>query len=194
MGNIEINQKGAMSKLIIVCGLSGSGKTTLAEAVSRELGVVCLHKDSIKERLYDAMGLATLEDSKRLGVWTIELLMGLVEEQIARGVDVMVEAPFKFPEDYAEFERWSTEYGVQIYSIICEVDNEERYRRYVSRIDSGQRHHAHHDAERVQIEKFHDDHDYAAIPGARLCLDTSEPLEKLVQKVVAHVGGQALRQ
>jgi adenylate kinase family enzyme len=40
-----------MSKVIIVCGLPGSGKTTLSRELSKRLGIVCLHKDSIKEKL-----------------------------------------------------------------------------------------------------------------------------------------------
>ena len=42
-----------MTKLIIICGLPGSGKTTLASELSKQTGIVCLHKDSIKEKLFE---------------------------------------------------------------------------------------------------------------------------------------------
>ncbi len=176
-----------MSKLIIFCGLPGSGKTTLAEAVSRKLNIVCLHKDFIKEKLYDIRGLSTLEDSKKLGREVMELLFALAKEQVTRGVDVAIEAPFNFPEDYAQFERWQKDYGVKIYSVICTIDEKERYRRCMARI-GGDRHRSHHDSERmVNFSQFKNDYDYATIPGLQLRLTTNKPIEELTKQVVKHI-------
>ncbi len=176
-------------KLIIICGLSGSGKTTLAREVSRALNIVCLHKDEIKERLYDAQGLRTLEDSRRLGREVMDVLFGLVEEQCARGVDVMMEAPLNFSEDYAMFRRWERDYGTQIFSIICTVPERERYRRHTERAQTT-RHAAHHDVARItEFATFTSDYDYATMPGAQLHVDTRRSTDDLVRAVVRHVEG-----
>jgi len=88
-----------MSKLIIICGLPGTGKTTLATELSKKLGIFCLHKDSVKESLDDSMKMSTLEDSKKLGYPSVKVILDLAEENLARGIDVILESPFTFPED-----------------------------------------------------------------------------------------------
>ena len=71
-----------MQKLIIVCGLPASGKTTIASALSKDLKIACLHKDSIKENLYEIMEMETLEDSKKVGLYSIMLQFRLAEEML----------------------------------------------------------------------------------------------------------------
>lgn len=52
-----------MSKVIVFCGLPGTEKTTLTKEVSKRLNMFCIHKDAIKERLYDRLGGKTLQES-----------------------------------------------------------------------------------------------------------------------------------
>ena len=110
-----------MPKLILVCGLPGTGKTTLSHELSKRLGLVCLHKDTIKEHLYDGLNLATLEDSKKIGGVAANLLMALAEEQLANGIDIVLEAPFNFESDYPRMESWQKEYGCNIVTIVCDI-------------------------------------------------------------------------
>jgi len=94
-----------MPKLIIVCGLPGSGKTTFAKELSKKTKIACIHKDSIKERFFESMGMSTLEESKRIGKPVVDVMLRLVEEQLKNSIDVIVESPFNFPEDYPLFEK-----------------------------------------------------------------------------------------
>lgn len=173
-----------MSKLIIVCGLPGSGKTTLARHLSKKLNIVCLHKDSLKENLYDTLGLSTLEDSKRLGNQSIKLLLSITEEQISNGIDLIIEAPFRFEEDYGLFSKWTQTYHISIYSVICSIPKEERKERFLNR----PRHQSHHDAERIQDDSFNEDSEvYNGMPGKQIKITTDQPVEALIDIVVKKI-------
>jgi predicted kinase len=93
-----------MSRLIIICGLPGSGKTMLAESLSKHLKRPLLAKDAIKEQLYDELELRTLEDSKKIGKVSMDLLYNMAEKHAEKGLDLIMEAPFTFPEDYPIFQ------------------------------------------------------------------------------------------
>ncbi|MDP2656695.1 MAG: ATP-binding protein [bacterium] len=167
-----------MPNIIIVCGLPGSGKTTLATALSKRLGWVCFHKDTIKESLYDSMGFSTLEDSKYLGAISMRLLFDLAQEQLARNIDLIVEAPFNFESDYPTIRQWERDYGCAIYTVICSVDDQARTQRVADR----PRHASHHDADRSF--NLGDEKVYERIPGKHINIVTSQSVEVLVEKVI----------
>lgn len=171
-----------MSKLIVICGLPGTGKTTLANELSRRLKIFCVHKDSIKESLFESLKLSTLEESKKIGYPAVKAALDVVEENIARGIDVILESPFNFPEEGKLFEDWKKKYDLDFFAVILQVDHEERQRRFVTR----ERHRAHHDADRLRrtdstlVESCTYDH----IPDKKLFLDTGKSIEELVDEVL----------
>ncbi|MFA7308228.1 MAG: ATP-binding protein [Hyphomicrobium sp.] len=172
-----------MKKLIIVCGLPGSGKTTFASELSKKTGIVCLHKDSIKEKLFEGLNLSTLEESKRIGKPSVDIMLYLAEQQIANGIDIIIEAPFAFPGDYKIFEEWKEKYDIDLYSIICFLDAEERKKRFSNR----SRNHAHFDEMRMEDHFSENEYDYASIPGEQIMIKTDEPTSELVRKVILQV-------
>ena len=180
-----------MSKLIVVCGLPGSGKTTLAKALSKRLNIACLHKDSLKENLFEILQLTTLEDSKRIGAQSFELLMRLTEEQIANGADLVIESPFTFSDDYSTFQKWINAYNVNVYAVICSISYEERRRRFLTR----DRHHSHHDGERFAANPsmFEGDRGvHENMPGKKIRIITDQPTHISVEKVIEEIGIVAL--
>jgi predicted kinase len=167
------------SKLVIICGLPGSGKTTLARELSKKINIPCLHKDSIKESLYDIFKMKTLEDSKSIGKKSVDLLFDLTEEQLERGLDLMIEAPFNFSEDYNLFEKWQTKYNLNLYSVICSIPSKTRK----DRINDRPRHRAHHDTERGNF-LMNIQCNYKNIPGKQIKIITNETVEILTKAVI----------
>jgi predicted kinase len=167
-----------MSKLIIVCGLPGTGKTTLAKALSKKLGIFCLHKDSLKESLYDSMKMSSLEDSKKLGYPTVKAVLDLAEQNIAHGIDVILESPFNFPDVGKIFRKWKKKYNLSLFSVILHIDEDERRQRFLER----ERHRSHHDNKRkldYEEMKFSYDH----MPEKKIFLTTNKLVEELVEEV-----------
>lgn len=171
-----------MSRVIVVCGQAGVGKTTLSEKLSKKLNIFCLHKDSIKERLYDLLEGDSLEESRRVGMISMELLFHLAEEAIRNGVDVMAEAPLNHLSNPEIFKRWKREYDIDRKIIVCELHNEvEHRRRFHERVTSGNRHHSHHDFDRNwELSSF----DYSVMPDPKLCLDMSQSHEGNVDRAL----------
>ncbi len=169
-----------MKKLILVCGLSGSGKTTIAKELSKKLNIACLHKDEIKEVLYDSMEGKTLKDSKKFGVVSMNILFSLIEAKAKNGVDIIAEAPFTFEEDFDFFAKINRDNGTEIFSVICEIDEEER----IKRIRGRRRHDSHHDEERqMEYKKV----DYKKIIGEYIYIKTHLGVEDLVNNILKRI-------
>lgn len=176
-----------MAHLFIICGLPGSGKTALAKALSSRLNIACIHKDAIKEQLYELRNLKSLEHSKKIGNESIQLMFKLAKAQIANNIDIIIEAPFTFAGDYNIFASWKDQYQLQIYAIICSIPRETREVRFRGRL----RHQAHHDSERTFTDK--DLSIYNGLPGRHITVVTDKPIELLVDEVIKKLKKQQLR-
>ncbi len=172
-----------MSKLIIICGFPGSGKTTLTKELSKELGIFCLEKDFIKEGIYESFNCSGLADSKKVGKATIELLFKLSEEAFRNKVDIILEGVFSFKEDAELFKRWEIKYNLDLYTIVCSIDEKKRIERFTSRKD---RHKAHCDEERLKDPNNNyipNNFDYNVMPGKKIKVITDRPADELVEEV-----------
>lgn len=170
------------TKLIIVCGYSGTGKTTLSNELSKRLKIFCLHKDSIKESLYDSMDLSSLEDSKRLGYPSIKTILDLAKENLKNNVDVILESPFVYKEDGNIFEEWKKELDIEIFTIILNIDEEERKKRFLER----ERHRSHHDDKR-NVNDSNANHNFEYMPNKKIFITTNKPMNELVEKIIDEI-------
>jgi predicted kinase len=65
---------------VIVSGPPGSGKSTLAKPLAVRLGLPLFSKDVIKEALMRSVGVASVDESQRLGRAAIEVILALAHE------------------------------------------------------------------------------------------------------------------
>ncbi len=151
MDALGADSERSTQRLIVVCGLGGAGKTTIANALSRHLNIACLHKDSIKAAISDGLGLLTPK--------SFMVFQTLIEEQLANGVDLIVEATFQFPDSADVLRHWQSTYGLDIVCVVCEADSAERVRRIKTR----DRHEAHAEADAQQLAELDLDVDYSSV-------------------------------
>ena len=90
-----------------------------------------------------------LDDSKRIGLYSIKLMFKLIEEQIKENIDLIIEGPFYINDDAKLLNNWKEKYNLETYTIICEIDDETRIHRYKNR----DRHHSHYDEERIKFKE-----------------------------------------
>lgn len=139
--------------LIIVSGPPASGKSTLARQIARELGLPLLHKDGIKESLFDSLGWQDRAWSKRLGIATYRLLYYFVEVELAAGLSLVVESNFAAVAT-AEFKRLQEKYPFRPFQVMCFADGKTLVERYTARANDPARHPGHVDLETLaEIEE-----------------------------------------
>ena len=118
--------------LLIVNGHPATGKTTLAQFLSRRLTLPLLSKDYVKETLGDHLGIASYEDSVRLGLAAIETIFTLAEAWLRSGLSVILESPIRAGIEDPRIARLESECPCTATQIVLTADSIiliDRYRR-----------------------------------------------------------------
>ena len=132
--------------LVLISGAPGSGKTTLARRLAEVLPVAVIEKDTIKETLFDTLGVGDRAWSKKLGAATFALLYLSVETHLKAGQSVIAEAAFH----RQHTARWLTSlrerFDIEFLEVYCHADSATAFQRYMRRSGTSERH-AGHDSE-----------------------------------------------
>ncbi|MBN1218535.1 MAG: AAA family ATPase [Anaerolineae bacterium] len=131
--------------LIIITGLPCTGKTMLGRKLAAELGLPFVHKDGIKEILFENLGWKDREWSKKLGWASIDLLYYFIGVQLAAGRSCIVESNFKAEFANLEFLALQQKYDFDPFQVVCKTEGKILYRRFKERSESGERHPGHVD-------------------------------------------------
>jgi predicted kinase len=159
--------------VIVVTGPPAAGKTTLAREIARRLRMPLIAKDAIKESLFDGLGTGDLEWSRRLGEATYLAMLALVEESVAAGASVVVEANFVRG---SEIETRLAALPARFVQLHCSAPLEVLLTRYGTR----ERHPGHVDSERIDALRESVEsgrHDPLELPGETIRLETSHEVD-----------------
>jgi predicted kinase len=132
--------------LIIVTGAPCTGKTTIAQQLAGKFHLPFVHKDGIKERLFDRLGWKDDPHwSKLLSLASYDLLYYFIEAQLKAGRSLIAEANFKADIDTQQILDLQAKFTFTPFQIFCYTDPEILIRRFVERGDSAERHPGHID-------------------------------------------------
>ena len=177
-----------MSKLIVVCGLHASGKTTIANSLAKKTNIVCIHKDSLIDMLSDINGVSNFEEYKKVQREAMKLFFRLAEEQIALGVDLIIQSTCNFSEDADLFKTWIEKYKLDFYCVVCVIDDEERQKRFKNRPDHYKKYFINKKIETNSSQSLNKtDFDYNLMPEKKIFIKTNRPVEYLVEEVLKQV-------
>lgn len=179
-----------MTSLIIVSGPSASGKSTLADRLGSDLQLPVIHRDRIKEAIFDTLGYSDRERSKELGIATALVTVRQLEDILRNGVSCIVEAKFipRFSE--GELRKLLKDTKAQAIQIQCSCDGETLFERFKQRALSSDRHPGHDEAN--NLDDFKDELltgklSYLGLGGEVLEYETTRYDEEQYQNVLREV-------
>jgi predicted kinase len=157
--------------VVIVTGPPAAGKTTVARGIAVRLRLPLVAKDTIKEALFDALGVGDVAWSQRLGEATYLAMLGLAEESVAAGASVVLEANF-----VRGGEARLAALPARFVQVHCDAPLDVLLERYGNR----ERHPGHVDSERIDALRDAVDsgrHEPLDLPGATIRIDTTRPVD-----------------
>jgi predicted kinase len=141
----EQQAEAGRSLVLIVTGPPCTGKTMLARRLATSLGLPLMTKDTIKEVLFEILGISDRAWSKRLGGASMEVLYAFVEAQLAAGHSCVAEGNFDVSFSTPVFRRLAREYPHTSIQVNCVADPAVLASRFRKRSHSGERHPGHQD-------------------------------------------------
>ena len=130
--------------LLVVTGPPCAGKTTLAAQLGRELSLPVIHRDVLKEILFDTLGVKDRAWSREVGGSSYVLLYSFLESLLSAGYPCIVETSFERRAS-ARLKNLCDTYNFTPVEILCTSDLETFRKRYQARLESGERHAGHVD-------------------------------------------------
>jgi len=138
--------------LIIIAGPAGTGKTTLGKCIASEFHLPFIHKDGIKELLFDTLGWSDRAWSRKLGAASMALLYHFVEVQLRAGQSCIVESNFIIPLATSNFLALKKKYDLEPLQLQCHCEGNVLFERFKQRAASSERHPGH--VESLNLEEF----------------------------------------
>lgn len=132
-------------KLIIINGMPATGKTTVAKSISEQLNIPTIAKDTIKEFLFDTLGVKDREWPRMLGMISSDFLYVIAGTLLADGQSIIIESAFEKQFAKPQIDGLISKYAPEVTEIYCGTEQTVRRQRFMERNQSGNRHVGHMD-------------------------------------------------
>lgn len=131
--------------LIIVTGPSATGKTGVATRLADDLKLPAIHKDAIKEQLFNSLGWSDRDWSRKLGGASYDLIWLLAESLAAAGCSAVIEGNLRGTVAETRLRTIAARTGCRFAQVHCWADGKVLLERYRERLKAGDRHPGHLD-------------------------------------------------
>lgn len=162
--------------LLIITGRPATGKTTLARRLASDLRLPLIHKDGLKESLFDTLGARDRAESRSLGIASLRLQQEIASELLLAAVSLILES--NFLEQYAgpALRALALAHGAQIAQIWLTAEPRALTERFEWRAGSDERHQGH--MELANMDEFRQEllapgDAPLLLPGPILAMDTT---------------------
>ena len=183
--------------LILITGAPCTGKTTIAQHLAGKFLLPFIHKDGIKERLFDRLGWKDDRHwSKLLSLASYDLLYYFIDAHLKAGRSLIAEANFKADIDTSQILDLQARYTFTPFQIFCYADPDILIQRFIERGDSTERHPGHIDqmmAADIRTSLLKNEYSPLEVGGQIFKIDTTD-LGRLNYTPVTAGLAQALRQ
>lgn len=165
--------------LIAMKGHPATGKSAVAEALARRLRIPLVDKDDVKDHLLD---LPDANERAYCVMWRI------VETQLALGLSVIAVSPLSYLEGYVRAQALAAQHGARLLVVETVLDEAEWRRR----LDARQPGYSAHKisgwaAMQEMLQRYNGCWQYPIAAEHHLQLNTAEPLDRLVDAVLARL-------
>ncbi len=163
--------------LLVVTGPPCAGKTTLAAQLGLELSLPVIHRDVLKEILFDALGSKDRAWSRDVGGASYDLLFSFLESLLQAGYPCIAESNFEIGRPSVRLKGLCETYNFTPVEILCTAETEVLRERYITRLDSGARHQGHVDhlnLDDISARWANNQHGSLELGGQSIRVDTTK--------------------
>lgn len=168
--------------LLLLKGHPATGKSTLALALARRLGWPLVEKDAIKDHTYHL---------PQGNVLAYEIMWQVTRHQLEVGLSVVVDSPLSYPLAYATGQELAAAYQTRLLIVETQLAEAQWQARLEDRLHQPPTHRVAGWTNMQQLlEEYNSSWRYPIAPEHHLPVDTSQPVDRIVQQVIHHLGTQ----
>lgn len=131
--------------LVIFTGLPGTGKTSISQHISRSLSLPLMSRDTIKEIMYDQIGIGDKAWSGKLSRATFGIMEYMIEEQLRAGHGLILESNYMSNLASPYFTALQQRYAFRCVQVVCQTEPDVLTERAHKRGLTDTRHPGHND-------------------------------------------------